>query len=361
MIVNLIIYNFILFVSVFFAYFSSKTDSRVFSFTFMLYSFLVILIPTILRYDVGPDYKGYVGIFNDIYNGYGKPGYVEYLYFYVNYLFSFVPHGYIYVLGGYFFVSLVLLYKFSKKEYLYYFVFFFMTLSVGYFTFDDQVRQSLAMCVFLYACKYIEKNNFIRYCAICLISGLIHTSAILLLPMYFLAKMKISKNIMFFTMTFFVFCFYTGITQQFFRTIFSILPFFSDYSSKSEYLDADEAIGTGLGVLLNVITFSLCFIYRERLSSKYYVNILFWGVILLLFSAGNLNISRMAKYFLLLGVFLVSELFLILENKVVKLVFVFLLLIFFQKTIIHRYEINQGYKTIINEDIEINMLRERIY
>lgn len=54
------------------------------------------------------------------------------------------------------------------------------------------IRQALAMVFFLWAIKYIEKRNFLKFSFFILIAAFWHISAIFLLPTYFIPRKKIS-------------------------------------------------------------------------------------------------------------------------------------------------------------------------
>ncbi|OPZ02915.1 MAG: Transmembrane protein EpsG [Bacteroidetes bacterium ADurb.BinA395] len=48
------------------------------------------------------------------------------------------------------------------------------------------IRQSIVLCIFIYAVKYIKEKNLIKYLFWVIISYFIHKSALLLIPLYFI-------------------------------------------------------------------------------------------------------------------------------------------------------------------------------
>ncbi|NBM53726.1 hypothetical protein GWI68_02800 [Proteus sp. G2669] len=361
MIFHFIIYNFILLFSTFFAYLYSKENNKALSYFFILTSLLIIIIPTILRYDVGPDYKGYIGIFTEIQKGIDKPWYVEYLFYYMSNLFSFSKHGYVYVLGGYFICSIILILNLSSKNNIHYVLLFFITLNVGYFTFDDQVRQALAMSIFAYSMKYIKSNEFIKYTIICLIASICHTSALLMIPFFYIVKIKWPKHIMLIIILVSIISFYLGWINIVIKQLFSILPIYKNYAYNNNYTNVGEAVGSGLGVLLNVFIFSICILSSNKKINYKLVNFIFFGIILLLISSGNLNISRMSKYFLIFSIFVLADILSTSKDILFKISITIFLILFFQISIYKRHAVNLEYQSIFNVNYEHNITRDRDY
>lgn len=65
-----------------------------------------------------------------------------------------------------------------------------------YFQMMNQFRQMLAVAIILYSYKYMNKS-FIKYAALVLLAASIHKSAIIMLPIFFLVKLKLSKKVLF--------------------------------------------------------------------------------------------------------------------------------------------------------------------
>ncbi|EOG2428006.1 EpsG family protein [Proteus mirabilis] len=361
MISHFIVYNFILTFSTFFAYLYSKEKNKLLSYFYITISLLAIITPTILRYDVGPDYKGYIGIFTEIKKGIDKPWYVEHLFYYISSLFSFSKHGYVYVLSIYFICSIILILNLSKKNNIHYVFLFFITLNIGYFTFDDQVRQALAMSIFAYSMKYIKSNEFTKYTIVCLIASICHTSALFMIPFFYIAKIKWPKHIMFIVILFSIISFYLGWINIVIKQLFSILPIYKNYAYNNSYTNIGEAVGSGLGVLLNVLIISICIISSNKKNDYKIINFIFFGIILLLISSGNLNISRMSKYFLIFSIFVLSDILSTSKDILFKIGITLFLILFFQVSIYKRYTVNLEYQSIFNINYEYNMTRDRDY
>lgn len=351
------VYNSILLVSCFFAWLATLKQNYSTKVIFLLLSFFVIFIPVVLRFDVGPDYAGYVGIFEA--NRYAEtpPRYIEKVFFYIIKAFKDVDYGYVFVLGIYAFFSLLIIYIYSGVDRLPYVLFLFITMSVGLFTLDDQVRQFLAICIWLLSLRFIIEHDFIKYSAICLLASLFHFSAIMLIPFYFLARITLPVRVavlIFFAM---VFVFYFDLSAFLFQKIFSLVPYYNKYSHQVDYISSGTATSTGLGVLLNLTVFMLVVVFKNRACHHYLSNLVFIGIVIMLFSAGNLNLTRFAKYFLFLGVFQVAQLLSVKRDVLLKAIVIVLMVVFFERAILNRESIELSYQTVFSENFKNQILR----
>lgn len=74
------------------------------------------------------------------------------------------------------------------------FIFFFL---YKYFIYNNFVsmRQSIAIAIFFLIFKYIEKKDFKKYLFFSICAGLIHSSAFILIPVYFINKINLNKQL----------------------------------------------------------------------------------------------------------------------------------------------------------------------
>lgn len=95
------------------------------------------------------------------------------------------------VTSSFMFISLaIIVYKYSKR----YFISYLLYLSLGFYFFSfNGLRQSIAIILVLLTYKYILNKNFIKFLLIMVLAISIHTSAIIFLPMYFIAHIKWNK------------------------------------------------------------------------------------------------------------------------------------------------------------------------
>ena len=69
-------------------------------------------------------------------------------------------------------------------------------ISGDYFNSQNQIRQAIAMAIFLYAMKYIKSRQLIKYIVFVIVAGMIHASAFIYLPVYFLYGRKINAKLL---------------------------------------------------------------------------------------------------------------------------------------------------------------------
>ena len=75
-------------------------------------------------------------------------------------------------------------------------------LAIFIFTFDpilmltgaSMMRQFLAMCIYILSIKYIFKHEIIKFVLLVLLASMFHTSALILLPTYFLGYIKVNTS-----------------------------------------------------------------------------------------------------------------------------------------------------------------------
>ncbi|NLG92044.1 MAG: EpsG family protein [Clostridiales bacterium] len=162
---------------------------------------VAMIVMSYLRADtVGIDYIQYADYFKQVRNGgwsfliSDANGYrVEPGYSLLNYFVSlFTGDVHIFML----FVSIltvgltaVLLYKYSPVPWVGMFVF----ASFGFFGNSlSFLRQSIAIAIFLYAINFLKKKKLIPYILIVLLAASFHKSIIIMIPVYFLAHIKVN-------------------------------------------------------------------------------------------------------------------------------------------------------------------------
>lgn len=79
------------------------------------------------------------------------------------------------------------IYKQSDDVFLSVLLYFTMSY---YFQSLNQIRQMLAMAIFVYALRYVRERKFIRYCLLILLACTIHRSSVIYFPIYFLYGWK---------------------------------------------------------------------------------------------------------------------------------------------------------------------------
>lgn len=257
----------------------------------------VILVAGMRESHVGTDYSGYLEFYNYILNhGYiGKSFKTnEYVWEYLNYSFAVIGipseifFGLLAGLMYFFFIKGA--YKF---QFLLPLMFFFIFTSGFYFWTMSGLRQSIAIMIFFYAVKYIIEKKNLHYVLWIFVASGFHSSAIILLPLYFLNKIKFNQKLFFFL--YIISILFIG-NNWFLSKIDVLIQFVGSnidaVSQYIKYLEAKAAIsaessrtGSGLGVIVKIaITFFIFYKSKYILEKHPEFNIYF-----ILFSIGAIG------------------------------------------------------------------------
>jgi hypothetical protein len=168
--------------------FKYKRSKKISFFSFeTLLALLIFSFFSGVRYDVGVDHLSYLFNYQLALNGYQSNNYTESLF---NWLTIFCAKNgidaVIYFALLAFIQIFFVYYAFKNEPYLYPFLFFCIITNGTYFMWMNGIRQSIVLCIFIYAVKYIKEKNLIKYLFWVIIGYFIHKSALLLIPLYFI-------------------------------------------------------------------------------------------------------------------------------------------------------------------------------
>ena len=151
-------------------------------------SFLLIILFAVCRYQYGNDYVPYYESFIQIHNGEGSPFPKEVLFTLLN---KICPSFYILIAVTSSFFLLVI-YKLIRSniddKFVGLAVFILLFNPYIYLVYLSAIRQSIAMALFIIAIYYSRQKKIVPYVLLVLTATLFHTSAIILLPLYFVAN-----------------------------------------------------------------------------------------------------------------------------------------------------------------------------
>jgi len=172
-------YNLILVFSLFLSLFPTSRNKTVI--------FFILWIPSALRYGIGADYFSYAHMF---YSMSDEIIFYEPAYFLINKLISILHLDFQYVIA---ISSLIFLYVGMKSIPTYYFYLsLFVFIITCYFPSYNIIRQMISVVFSATAVAQLLKDNKKGYIIYILAGSLFHISILVLLPFYFLRKMKIS-------------------------------------------------------------------------------------------------------------------------------------------------------------------------
>jgi hypothetical protein len=238
---------------------------------FLNVSFLLIFLFLALRYNYGNDYPAYLEEFLRI-NEYTEIQYFdETEHFEAGWLFLsrlFKPLGFFAmtaVLAAFnCFVYYRLIKKYVSPVYYWLAVFLYVFEPGFMLIHSSAMRQSVAICLFLFSIDYLYKKDAVRYFLCIGLASLFHSSALVLLPVYLLGVFdwKINKTtaIIFFVAYLLLF--------QFGESLMPIMNILiSNKFDRYEVYEEGGVLGTGLGLVYFSILFSFI-LYYEPFQNK---------------------------------------------------------------------------------------------
>lgn len=158
---------------------------------------------------------------------------------------------------------------FKERPYLYPYIILFLFLSCMELSWMNAIRQSLAMCLFMYSTRFIEKKEFVKFVVAIFLAIQFHASAIILLPLYWISILPISRNIWYSLIIYLVAYFISFFPVERFDLLFAkateILGYSQQYDSQTSLVYIENE-GSGLGRLIINTTFLIVILYSKRLK-----------------------------------------------------------------------------------------------
>lgn len=267
-----------------------------------------------MRYDVGYDYISYLD--NYLYKNYTGKGEVLFnlfsdigWYFNLHYTVYFTAIAFVQIL--FFFLA------FKDERYLFPFLIFFLFTSGNYLFLMNVIRQALALCIWLYALKFIDLKKPYIYFFICVLLFMIHRSSVILFIFYPLLRngtdyfKSIKLQLVLFFSAFII-------RDVFSNLIMRIEPLINFYTSMlgdglydsynmENLIDrvTDGSGGSGIAMYFKIGLHFLIILYSARLkkyfNSKRFIIIYFFFFLGLLttyiFPEGAISLTRPFRYF----------------------------------------------------------------
>jgi hypothetical protein len=338
-----------------FAYVAEKLQIKKYKVFFRSLAFIVIVLFCGLRFFVGNDYGGYYYSFQTIakynfsfFEQLWEPG----IYLLVQ-IFKNSKIGYFFFLFTCSFITYIFIFQaLIYNNILKWGIFFTFTLGLLIMA-NDQVRQGVALSIFLFSIRYIEQDNFKKYLGWILIASLFHYSALGLILIYFLKNIKLNSVIWVVLLLVSYIGFQLGI---FYKIIFSLIekvPFYGEIYTKNERFFDINLSGTGLSVLFKTMVSLLVAVFYNKINKPIPATLFLYGSILANISAGFMPIERFSYYLIYTNIIVLP---LLLENNfsrlfkkgIIAIIFIYFFLVSFYGLEKHGAV---PYRTIINENI----------
>ena len=280
----------------------------------------VIILFTVVfgvRYDIGTDHLHYLGRYLDGSFRYNTKW--ETLFLYITsmcYRLNLHPA----VLFSFFCflqITFFVLY-FKNDRYILPLIILFMFGEGFIFSWFNIIRQSIALCIWVYALRFVESRKLWPYILLCFVAMGFHRSAVVLLLFYpFLRKGRdwfknITIQVILFIITFVikysfadVLIMFDGIMERYGEIIGGTEDYYRSYTIDRVILEMErESTGTGLAYIFKNIIYFIIIIQSQRLKDYYNTkrfiiiyNLFFLGLLFVnIMPANAISISRPFKY-----------------------------------------------------------------
>lgn len=195
---------------------------------------------------------------------------------------------------------------FRKRAYLYPFILLALFLSCIELGWMNGIRQSISTCIFVYATTFIEKKQPLKYVLAILFAMQFHSSAIILLPIYFITLLPILKNKWISIGIFVAALFVNTLPVERFDALFiqaaNLLGYGDVYDSENALTELENS-GSGIGrIILNTI-FLVIILYSNKLKEFFKNDERWFNIIYNLFIIGMFGNIAFNKCVMLLRPF----------------------------------------------------------
>lgn len=314
---------------------------------------LILILFVGLRYQVGNDYAEYYIHHSLIQQG--VTNYFEPLFTLLNYITP-TPYLMFFVSALISFVFLYLAFKyFSPNNGI-----LLLTLYFGIYLiiFDIHIiRQGIAIAIVLYSWKFAVENKMIKFFSLVIIAIGFHSSAVVSLPVYFLTKIKFTKQVKIILLSIStIILFILLFMKELVFNIISLIPLFERYATVYLNPEFSKTEPISFGFVLNIIVFIIIeFIIVKRPANfnnpkmQFVENIFFISIlasILLRFSSIAL---RLNYYYQISNIFIfVLIIFSFREKLPIKVIFLIIALLYLYVNLNTGHAI-LDYKTILSK------------
>lgn len=167
---------------------------------------------------------------------------------------------------------------------------------------NDQLRQGIAIGVFIYSTKYLANGNIWRFVFLIFVASLFHYSAIGLISLIFLRKLDVPKI----SWLFLLLISYLGslfdIYRDFYSMILSYIPKYGEFYLAREKFFNYELEGSGLAVLFRQLLGVFVISQLDRTKFPILFRFFILGVIIGNLSVGFMPIERFSYYLYYLNI-----------------------------------------------------------
>lgn len=228
-----------------------------------------------IRWDVGVDHISYVqdyismckGTFSDS-DSRMEPGFL-----FLSNAFAYIDAHYIFYMGFWAFLQIILvIYAFKDNQKVVPYILILIVLGGYYFSWMNGIRQNLVACFFLYFSRYIQEKKILKYVICIILAYTIHTSVLLLVPVFIFAYDRFVWNKTWINVAIFILCIVVGQTPMFvsqFNNLGTLLSFvgYDYYTDRIDVLLDDNnfrSFTIGPRQIVNIATYLICILCYKK-------------------------------------------------------------------------------------------------
>jgi len=289
-------------------------------------TFIILFLFLALRYDYGNDYMSYYYIHEAVNYGLSVWGENDILYKTLNLL---IPNYYwfITVISLFYIIVIYCLIKNNLQANKYWFATLILLINPYLFLIHlSSLRQTIAICFFILAVIFGIKRNIFMYYLFNIVAIGFHSSAILLLPLYFLLnESKINKEIIVFICVLILVLLFTPLYEKIVYVVLKYLPRHYNYYYEQGFKNSLRA------TMISSYYFFLTLLNINKLENKeiIYGKLYLIATILSILAVKSSMISRIGMYFDIFSIITIPHIFSKIKMKANKhLLFIIMLIIY---------------------------------
>ena len=348
----MIVYILVIFVAILFSNVKSKdlNTGKLNKYKFMYFcSFVVLFVFSAIRYDVGFDYSyTYTKFYNQLILGYNVTHF-EPLFLLLNKFVYCVFDNvdFVFIISS--FITVGLMFKTIKKQSSIIPLSVFLLIgSRFYFYSFTQVRQYIAIAIFIYSLQFIIEGKFFKYIIYILIASMFHKLALVYIPLYFVRNIRLTKKkyLLLLISTFFLGVLITP--------VYTFLA--SNFYSSYDFVATNSDSVSSVFIILAVFNAFLIYLYFDKLKNNEYNNLyIFMHVVLIFIICSTYNITdsyRLVALFSYHTIFLIPNIIKTINNKNSFYIIITLLIVLYGASTISYIKSDETmlpYKTIFNK------------
>lgn len=302
---TLLIYSMFMLISVTLAFISQHCSQPKNKLLFITVTYLFVVAFWGIRYNIGFDYKNYIEIYYEI--KHGETSYVEPVYFFLCLIFSTVTSGEYYVIAAMSVITYWALFLFLLKKNILWQGLFFSLVFQFQFMAANQVRQALAVALFLVLLPYIEKKQRIKWIAgVLIISFFCHASALFLLLLIPFCRINLSGKKWCLILSILYILYLGGFFRNFGNILLTNFPLPENYQHflLTDWMEAEE-VGFSLVMLFNVLV-ALYVAWNYKMDDKRIFTLYMLGMCLYIVFVEYHLLLRLSFYLYYINIYVVS-------------------------------------------------------